>query len=364
MWTGYEHPVDGRDRTRKTSNTVTMHMVAALAGVSPMSVSNVINGRNVRPKTREAVLEAIEKLKYKPNIAARALASASTLKIGLIYNSPESAFVSALLVGALDAATRCGAQLLIRRYGERPDQSLADVLHELVVGDGANALLLTAPYCERVSGTGLLAELGVPVVALCAGDELPDMLSVRVDDFAAAKEMTTHLLGLGHRRIGFIRSARTHTAYRTRYEGYRGALEALGIPYDPALVVKGAFTFDSGLTATEALLALPDPPTAIFASNDDMAAAVVSVAHRRGLRIPDELSVAGFDDSPISRKVWPQITTIRQPIVEMTRLAVDILRQLFEAAPGDPEPQASRQAHTLIQRPSTGQSQQPPPEVP
>ena len=303
-----------------------MHAVAVRAGVSPMSVSNVINGHNVRPATREAVLRAIDELNYKPNIAARALASASTTRIGLLYNSPESAFVSALLVGALDAATRFGAQLLIRRFEEK--RALADILFDMVQG-GANALILPAPYCEVASGTALVDRLKVPVIALCSGDELPDMSSVRVDDVAAARDMTNYLIGLGHRRIGFVRGAQTHIVRRTRFEGYRLALSAHGIEVDPDLVVDGDLTFESGLAATEQLLSLRRPPTAIFASNDDMAAAVISVAHRRDIRVPDQLSVVGFDDSPISRKIWPPLTTIRQPIVDMTAMAVESVIEML-----------------------------------
>jgi LacI family transcriptional regulator len=155
------------------------------------------------------------------------------------------------------------------------------------------------------------------------------MSSVRVDDVAAARDMTNYLIGLGHRRIGFVRGAQNHIISRTRFEGYRLALREHDLELDPDLVVNGDLTFESGLGATEQLLALQRPPTAIFASNDDMAAAVVSVAHRRDIRVPDQLSVAGFDDSPISRKIWPTLTTVRQPIVDMTEIAVESLIEIL-----------------------------------
>lgn len=329
-----------------------MHAVAARAGVSPMSVSNVINGRRVLPHTREAVLRAIAELDYKPNAAARALASASPVRIGLLYNSPESAFVSALLVGALDAATRFGAQLLIRRFDEQ--HSLAEILFDMVEG-GANALILPAPYCEAASGTGMVERLNVPLIALCSGSELPDMSSVRVDDVAAARDMTHYLIGLGHRRIGFVRGAQNHIISRTRFEGYRLALLDHGLEPDPDLVVDGDLTFDSGLVATERLLALREPPTAIFASNDDMAAAVISVAHRRDIRVPDQLSVTGFDDSPISRKIWPALTTIRQPIVDMTAIAVESVIEMLgnPTSRADATPFTSYVDYSLVIRSST-----------
>jgi LacI family transcriptional regulator len=345
--------MSARDRFRKSSNAVTMHAVAEHAGVSPMSVSNVINRRKVRPETREAVLRSIAALNYKPNIAAQALASASPLHIGLIYNSPESAFVSAMLVGALDASTKYGAQLLIRRYQGPGSGTLENALRDLIDGDGANALLLPAPHCEALSGTSLMRDLKIPLVALFPGSELPDMTSVRIDDVAAAYDMTMHLVALGHRRIGFIRAAENHIVSKTRYAGYLRALEHHGIAMDPRYVVDGDLTFDTGLEAAGKLLDLDRPPTAIFASNDDTAAAVVSVAHRRNIPIPEQLSVAGFDDSPISRKVWPQITTIRQPVVEMTSMAVEMLAHRFNNEEGEAAVETRYLPYELITRSST-----------
>jgi LacI family transcriptional regulator len=341
-----------REKLRKSNNAVTMHTVAAHAGVSPMSVSNVINGRKVRPATREAVLRSIEALNYKPNAAARALASASMMRIGLVYSSPDSAFVSALLVGALDAATRCGAQLLIRRSaGTLP--AISETIMALIEADGVNALLLPAPYCEAVSGTEVLGEIGdIPLIGLCAGSELPDVMSVRIDDFAAAYDMTTHLIGLGHRRIAFIRAAAHHRVSQTRYAGYARALQDAGITPDETLVADGDLTFDMGILASEALLGLPEPPTAIFASNDDTAAAVISVAHRRGVQVPEQLSVAGFDDSPTSTRLWPQLTTIRQPIVEMANTAIEILAHRF-AEGGDGGEHTVYAPYEIVTRGST-----------
>lgn len=343
--------MSNRPTSRRSSSAVTMHTVAKHAGVSPMSVSNVINGRRVLPHTREAVLRAIADLDYKPNVAARALASASPVRIGLLYNSPESAFVSALLVGALDAATRFGAQLLIRRFEE--ERSLNDILLEMVEG-GANALILPAPYCEAISGTSLIGRLNVPLIALCSGSELPDMSSVRVDDIAAARDMTNYLISLGHRRIGFVRGAQNHIISKTRFEGYGLALREHGLEVSTELVVDGNLDFDSGLAAAERLLGLAHPPTAIFASNDDMAAAVVSVAHRRDIRVPEQLSVAGFDDSPISRKIWPALTTIRQPLVDMTAVAVESVIEILGNVAKEATIFTTYAPYSLVVRGSTG----------
>jgi LacI family transcriptional regulator len=132
-------------------------------------------------------------------------------------------------------------------------------------------------------------------------------------------------MDLGHRRIGFIAGNPNLSASAQRLEGYRAALAAVGIEEDPALIVDGLFTYRSGLDAAEQLLDLPDPPTAIFSSNDDMAAATVAMAHRRGLDVPGDLTVCGFDDTTLATAIWPELTTIHQPIADMARAAVDLL---------------------------------------
>lgn len=329
--------------------------VAQRAGVSTMTVSNVLNGRKVQPDTRAAVLAAVKELNYTPNPAARALASASMIRIGLVYRSIETAFLSAVLVGALDATARLGAQLLIRRYDDDAAESGVAAVNALVDA-GASALLLPAPFAEAASRLDLGTAAGVPLMALSPGGELPNMAAVRIDDFGAARDMTALLIGLGHRRIGFIRGPETHMIGVTRHDGYRAALARHGIAADPALIVAGALNFESGLAAAERLLALADPPTAIFASNDDMAVAVLSLAHRRGLAIPEQLSVAGFDDSPIATKIWPTLTTVRQPIAAIADLATERLMQRLRAHPGEEvaQPATSYLRYDLVTRASTG----------
>jgi len=318
---------------RKSSQAVTIHAVAERAGVSIMTVSNVLNNRrNVREQTRQAVMEAVAALGYKPNMAARSLASAATTRIGLLCSTGESGFLSSILVGAVDGTSDSGAQLTVRRF-QSPDVNALLQTVDALAQSGVRALIAPPPYCEALSRF----DLPVPMVGICTGDELPTMPCVRVDDRAAAKAMTAHLIELGHRRIGFIRMGKELLAGRTRYEGYCDALAEAGIAIETQLVAQGGYNFDSGLVAAEQLLALPDRPTAIFAGNDDMAVAVISLAHRKGIDIPRELSVAGFDDAPVAVKIWPTLTTIRQPVsamsAEATRLAIDIAQGLREACP-------------------------------
>jgi LacI family transcriptional regulator len=157
--------------------------------------------------------------------------------------------------------------------------------------------------------------------------------------------MTTHLINQGHRRIGFIKGHQNHMASDDRLFGYRRALDRAGIAYEPGLVCDGEFDFDSGVRAAGHFLDMDDRPTAIFASNDDMAAGVLAVAHDRNLDLPGELSVAGFDDTTLARTVWPPLTTIHQPMAELARTATEIL-----IAGGDINHR--RLPHRLIERAS------------
>lgn len=320
---------------RRSSSAVTISDVAARAGVSTMTVSNVLNGRKkVQDGTREAVEAAVRELGYAPNAAARALASAAQLRVGLIYSNPQSAFLSAVLVGALNASSQLGAQLLIRYCPDQDEDATGEALNGLI-RSGAGALLLPPPFCEIVDRSPVLRSAKVPMVAMSSGRELTHMSGVRVDDYGAAHAMTARLIELGHRRIGLIGGSARHYASTTRLAGYRAALEEAGIPFDALLVADGDFSYESGLSAAGTLFDLPTRPTAIFATNDDMAAAVVSEAHRRGLAVPDDVAIVGFDDTPIAVKIWPQLTTVRQPIAEIselaTRRAIDAIRHANKA---------------------------------
>ena len=309
---------------RRKSRAITIHEVAALAQVSPMTVSRVINGNaNVRESTREQVMRAVRELGYTPNLAARSLAAAQGTRIALIYTNPSGAYLSELLVGALRGAARTAVQLVVDSwdgYNAEAERNAARALARSVAG-----VLLPPPLCESRAVVNELLSAGVPVVALASARFGDDLSHVRIDDFSASKEMTEHLIGLGHTRIGYIKGHPNQTASARRYEGFQAALADAGISLDASLVAQGHFTYRSGLEAGEKLLTRKKPPTAIFASNDDMAAAAISVAHRKGLDVPRDLSVVGYDDTSAATTVWPELTTIRQPIASMSDSAMDIL---------------------------------------
>lgn len=309
---------------RRKGRAITIHEVAARANVSPMTVSRVVNGRGtVSEATRERVTRAIDDLGYRPNLAASSLATAQHTCIALIYTNPSSAYLRELLVGALNGSSRTAAQLVIATWDgldAEAQKNAARLLARSVAG-----VILPPPLCESKPVIAEFKRAGVPVVSIASNQFSDEISCVRIDDFNASKEMTAFLIERGHRRIGYIKGNPDQTASKHRLEGFMAALAEAELPHDGSLVQQGYFTYRSGLDAAERLLAVEPRPTAIFASNDDMAAAVISVAHRRGLDVPRDLSVVGFDDTSAATTVWPELTTIHQPVASMADAAIDIL---------------------------------------
>ena len=341
-----------RKSLRRKSNAVTIDAVAAYAKVSPMTVSRVVNGRGtVREATRERVERAVRELGYTPNLAASSLAAAHGTRIALIYTNPSAAYLRELLVGALRGASRTAAQIVIDSwdgFDAEAERKAARALAKSVSG-----AILPPPLCESRSVLAEFAEAGVPVVAIAAGRADNDISHVRIDDFRASHEIAAHLIAQRHRRIGFIMGHPNQTASARRFDGFRAALAEAGIEFDRALVQQGYFTYRSGLKAAGKLLALRHPPTAIFASNDDMASAAISVAHRRGLHVPRDLSVVGFDDTSAATTVWPELTTVRQPVAAMGDAAVDILLRDIRRRDRDTRMVVDHvMAHQLVKRDS------------
>ena len=309
---------------RRKGDATTIHDVARRAGKSPMTVSRVVSGNGyVSDATRKVVMQAVRELSYQPNHAARSLAGAQNTRIALVYSNPSSSYLSELLVGALEGASRLATQLLVQTWHSVSPAAERAAARKLA--KSASGVILPPPLCESRVITAELIAAGIPVVALASGKFQEHLSCVRVDDFLASHEMTTYLLSLGHTRIGFIKGDPNQTASARRYDGYAAALQAAGIAADPTLVQEGHFTYRSGLETSETLLDRKRPPTAIFASNDDMASATISVAHRRGMDVPKDLTVVGFDDTSAATAVWPELTTIRQPIAAMAQSAVELL---------------------------------------
>jgi LacI family transcriptional regulator len=346
-----------RPRRQRTAPTITD--VAEAAGVSPMTVSRVVNGEaNVREATREAVNAAIARLGYAPNRAARSLAGAEEQRIALLYSNPSAAYLSEFLMGGLDGVGRGHAQLVVEQC-ETGEQAERAIDHLILTG--IDGVVLPPPLCDSDAVIDALHAAGIPLVVVASGRPRTDVPAVSIDDARAAHDMTHHLIELGHRRIGFIAGNPNQSASERRLEGYRAALAQAGLPSDPALITTGLFTYRSGLDAAEQLLALDDRPTAIFASNDDMAAAAVAIAHRHGLDVPGDVTVCGFDDTPLATTIWPALTTIRQPIRDMSRAAVQLLMADARARSGPVAPPAHLLLdYTLVRRQSDAAPRQRP----
>lgn len=314
-----------RKPTRRRHGTVTIQHVAEKAGVSAMTVSRVINREaNVRDSTRASVLEAIERLNYSPNTAARSLAAGEALHIGLLYANPSAAYLSQFLVGALEGSRRAGCHVVLESCGSESAAEQAEATRRFATS-GVDGVILPPPLSESLPVHHEFAAAGMPVVTVAMGLPPAEALNVRIDDFAAAREMTGHLLGLGHRAIGFIKGHPNHIASHERQRGFLAALEEAGLDPGDAPMEQGYFTYRSGLVAAERLLGRSPRLTAIFASNDDMAAAAVNVAHRQGLDVPRDVSIVGYDDTAQATMVWPELTTVRQPVAAMAEAAVELL---------------------------------------
>ncbi len=345
--------------------SVTIYDVAARAQVSIKTVSRVMNNEpNVRQQMRERVLEAAGALGYAPNLSARSLAGSRSFLIAVFVDASltldhwrserGSDYLQRIQLGATVETRGAGYHLLVELIdhdGPRVRQEVGALLGALK----PDGVILTPPSCDNDVVLELLDKAGISYVRL--GPEKPEGLGPRVhmDDVAAAREMTEHLADLGHARIGFITGDQRYGASQARREGYVAAMEARGLRVEKTWIQPGDFTFESGHAAARTLLGLKERPTAIFASSDEMAVGVLAAMAEADLSAPGDISVAGFDDSPVSRLSRPQLTTIRQPLVEMSTLAAKMLINGV-ARHSASEHQPARDellAFTLIQRAST-----------
>jgi len=334
----------------------TIHDVARAAGVAIKTVSRVLNDEpNVRPETRARVLAAAEQLQYLPSLSARSLAGRRSFLIGLIYENPSANYLIDLQHGAMARCRKEKFRLFVHQCNGRGEELIRDVIG-LIDQTHVDGLIVSPPLSEAAPLIAALDQRNIPFVRIAPSDLQHASPYVDMDDEGAAREMTGHLISLGHRRIGFIVGHPNHIASSLRLRGYRCALEQHRLDYDPAYVKQGYFVFESGLEAARELLTLPLPPSAVFASNDDMAAGVLLAAHELGIPVPGRLSVAGFDDTYIARIVWPRLTTVHQPSYDLAFSATDLLLLSLKDGAG---PKTARLPHKLILRESTGPAQLP-----
>jgi LacI family transcriptional regulator len=298
----------------------------------------VLNGRpDVAPKTRRHIQNVLRELGYvhQPPRPRR------VGLIDLIFND-LSPWAMDIIRGASEAALLARTRLVVSVIptGEAVDSWLRSLDRSRTDGVVLVTTDLSPAHRER------LAELQAPVVLVDpVTDPVADVPSIGADNASGARAATEHLIGLGHRRIATITGRPTALCTWQRLDGYRAALTAAGLPIDPALIAEGDFRSDSANDSAEALLCLPDPPTAIFTASDQQAMAVYEVARRRGLRVPDDLSVVGFDDIPTTGWMSPPLTTVRQPLIEM---AVQAVRMLLATDPASARRRAELPTELVI----------------
>jgi LacI family transcriptional regulator len=310
---------------------VRLEDVARAASVSPKTVSRVLNDEaNVSDETRKRVRAAMEAMDYRPHPSARSLAGSRSFLVAMLYDNndnPASTYLAEIQDGVLEACDAYRYSMMVRPLRMRSDDFIRR-LDTLISDHHPDGVVLTPPITDYAPLLKRLRERNVPYASV-SPMQRRNAIGVTMDEQRAARAIVEHLLALGHRRIAHVIGIADHGASRWRLAGYREAMAAAGLPEDPALVVQGAFTFGSGVAAARELFALEQRPTAVFAANDDMATGVVWAAGEYGLKVPHDLSVCGFDDTPLARQLWPALTTIQQPSREMGKIAAQQLLNLL-----------------------------------
>lgn len=330
----------------------TIAEVARRAGVSAKTVSRVMHDyEHISEKTRDKVEQAIEELNYAPHSLSQRMRLGESLSIGMLYGDPSSGYQTRLNHAVLKACSDVRRYLAVELFDEKnPDW--AQQVEAFLDRTRVRNMILVPPMCDSLEMQDLLRERGVKYVLISPSRLVPGVVTIAMDDRLASREMTNYLLGLGHKSIGHISGRPDHVATVLRRQGFEEAMMRAGLASEENMLIEsGRFRFRGGLECAERMLDRPDRPTAIFAANDEMASAVIMAANRIGLRVPEDLSVAGFDDAPIARVMWPDLTTISQPFEEIGRVAVRAFVKSGQNRPGSSDTHIL--PHELFVRSST-----------
>jgi LacI family transcriptional regulator len=280
--------------------------------------------------------------------------------IGMLYDNPSANYINNVQNGAMAACRRRNSRLAVEKVDLTARDLRARVANFISISK-PHGMVLTPPACDNEDILKLLSSSGIPYASIAPNEFDKAPLAVRMDDYKAAYDLTKYLISLGHVRIGFIKGHPKLTVSEHRFQGYCDALKEVNLKIDKDIIKQGYFSQESGTVCSQALLKdAASRPTAIFASNDDMAAATIEVANKLHIKVPNELSVAGFDDTTIASLAWPTLTTVRQPIAQMAETAVELLLKHLD--PGQQTaPEESKNQVTLdfeiIIRKSTAQPQ-------
>lgn len=326
----------------------TINDIARLAGVSKKTVSRVINASPfVRTDTRERIEAVIAELGFAPDPQARGLAYGRAFLIGLVYDNPNPQYVVNMQLGLLDGMRGSGFELVVHPC-DRSSPTFLDDLQSFVERQRLFGVVLTPSVSEDDRVAVLMQEIGCAYVRVASVSlDAPEHM-IETRDRLGGRAAAEHLADLGHRRIAFVSGPQSFRSSHERRGGFEDALAERGLSLDPGYAVEGAYTFESGIACGRELLQRSPRPTAIFAGNDEMAAGVLQAARQLDVRVPQDLSVVGFDDFQIASRLWPPLTSVRTPTREIGRLAVERLmgRDDPKRAPEDRLP-------TLVVREST-----------
>lgn len=327
--------------------------VARIAEVSIKTVSRVVRQEpNVAEETRQKVKAVMEQLNYRPTPSARSSTSSRSFLIGLVLDNPQSAYAFQLLRGAHEAARANGYHLIVEPLNEGiPNRTR--FITDLIIQSNLDGLIVPPPLCDDDELLDELARIGRPFARIAPGKRPGEGFSVSIDDRAAGRAVTELLIELGHTRIAFIQGTPGAAASDLREAGYRDAMAAAGLSIDPKWIVPGNFDLKSGVAAGEAIVRNSPDVTAIFAANDAMGAGAQVAAYRNGRQVPENLSIAGFDDSVMATAMEPPLTTIRQRVFDMADIATERLIEHLRNRDRD-ELADVQMEYELIQRGSTG----------
>lgn len=312
-----------------SGSNVTIADVAEIAGVSKMSVSRVLNGQpGVSEKTRQRILEVIEQIGYVPNLGPNARPIGSKL-IALLVPDVTTTYMGEILRGVSDAAERLNFGLMLYTQGAHSNIQRTSYYLSLLGSSQVDGVLMVVPHDYEVIVSDLKAHK-LPFVIIDHHSDTEEEPSVTATNRKGVLDAMRHLLALGHRRIGFITGRMDIACSHDRLQGYRDGLAEIGLPFDPDLVREGDFLQPSGFQQAQSLFQLPQPPTAIIASNDVMAFGVMDAAKANGLKIGRDISIIGFDDIYMAAHSYPPLTTVRQPLAAMGETALDMLFTLLQ----------------------------------
>ncbi len=337
----------------------TINDVARLAGVSKRTVSRVMNGSvNVGQETRDRIEAIVKQLNYSPNAQARGLASRRSYLLGLIYDNPDALYLDDVQRGVIEVCGPAGYELVVHPCNYRSETLTRDCLN-FIERSKLDGVILLPPVSELDDMAAAIGKAGIPYVRLTS--VLIDQPShiVVSDDRAAAAEMARYFVQLGHQEIAFISGPLRYRSSVERMEGFKLGLSAYGINLRPERMLEGGNSFETGIRCAEALLQQQPLPTAIFANNDQMAAGVLKAARALGIAVPEQLSVAGFDDNLLASRMIPALTTIRRPVRQMAGLATTKMLFAIDERQRDADMIAVKVAPTLVVRESTAAPQQP-----